>query len=134
MNRIDTHRFATLRRPAWALLALWIGACATSALSDGPAPSPGPQLDLSVATDLSQASDQDFSVIDGETPADLSQPRDFASSGVHDMSSSTCGAINANGICNGNTLEYCSSNVLVTKDCASSGKTCQVVSGYASCK
>jgi hypothetical protein len=52
------------------------------------------------------------------------------------MSTSGCGTVDTNGICMGDTLEYCSStNKLKTQDCSSSGKSCKVSnSGYASCE
>jgi hypothetical protein len=91
----------------------------------GPFIVPGPQA--SSIVDMAQPPTQS----DGGIVSDLavSSPADFAGPG------GSCGSIDTNGECDGNTLKYCNaSNMLVTKDCTASSKVCSVSSsGYANC-
>jgi hypothetical protein len=84
------------------------GPAASGDMAQTPSPDTGTPVDLATSTAM----------------VDLSTP-----------SSGGCGSVDANGICNGNKLEYCSSsNMLTTKDCSSSSKVCSVSSsGYANC-
>lgn len=51
----------------------------------------------------------------------------------HYVAGNPCGTLDAAGVCDGNTLAYCSSNKVVLQNCTSSGTTCDDTFGFADC-
>ncbi len=51
----------------------------------------------------------------------------------HYAAGSACGALGSGGVCDGNTVAYCSNSKIVLLNCSSTGSTCGEIFGFASC-
>jgi hypothetical protein len=114
------------------VLALGLGACASSEATNGPGTQKGPAVDLAgfATTDLATAP-EDFSAHgDLSSHADMSSPRDLAQPA--DMTTpQACGSITVFGTCLGNNFVSCDpdTNTLDVESC----DVCILFEGIPSC-